>query len=62
MFDNFDEIIITDLNSNDDFINLGYICESLSYNFLSYSDNIKNTLSTFTDYVINKNIYNNTKA
>ena len=48
--------------SNDNFINLGYISESLSYNFLSYSDSIKNTLSTFIDYVINKNIYNNTKA
>lgn len=57
VFNNKDEIIIVDLNSDDVLLNLGYLCDSLDYNYLSYSDSIKNTLSTFVDYVINKNIY-----
>ncbi len=57
MFDNKDEIIITDLNFDNDLLNLGYLCDSLSYNFLSYSDTIKDKLSTFVNYVINKSIY-----
>ena len=57
MFDNEDEIILTDLNFDENLLNLGYLCDSLSYNFLSYSDTIKDKLSTFVDYVINKNIY-----
>ena len=57
MFNNEDEIIITDLNFDENLLNLGYICDSLGYNFLSYSDAIKDKLSTFVNYVINKNIY-----
>ena len=57
MFDNEDEIIITDLNFDENLLNLGYLCDSLSYNYLSYSEVIKDKLSTFVDYVINKNIY-----
>lgn len=57
MFDNEDEIIITDLNFDEKLLNLGYLCDSLSYNFLSYSDEIKDKLSTFVNYVINKSIY-----
>ena len=57
MFDNEDEIIITDFNFDENLLNLGYLCDSLNYNFLSYSDTIKDKLSTFIDYVINKNIY-----
>lgn len=57
MFDNEDEIIITDLNFDENLLNLGYICDSLNYNFLSYSDTIKDKLSTFINYVINKKIY-----
>ena len=57
MFDNKDEIIIIDLNFDENLLNLGYLCDSLSYNFLSYSDTIKDKLSTFVNYVINKNIY-----
>lgn len=57
MFDNEDEIIIIDLNFDENLLNLGYLCDSLSYNFLSYSDVIKDKLSTFVNYVINKNIY-----
>lgn len=56
MFDNADEIIITDLNFDEDLLNLGYLCDSLSYNYLSYSEEIKDCLSTFINYVINKNI------
>ncbi len=57
MFDNEDEIIITDLNFDENLINLGYLCDSLSYNFLSYSNEIKDKLSTFVNYIISKNIY-----
>ena len=57
MFDNEDEIIITDLNFDDNLLNLGYLCDSLNYNYLSYSNDIKDNLSTFINYVINRNIY-----
>ncbi len=57
MFNNEDEIIIVDLNFDENLINLAYLCDSLNYNYLSYSDDIKNRLSIFVDYVINKKIY-----
>ncbi len=57
IFDNEDEIIITDLNFDENLLNLGYLCDSLDYNFLSYSDEIKDKISTFVNYIINKNIY-----
>lgn len=57
IFDNENEIIIIDMNSDDYLLNLGYLCDSLSYNYLSYSETIKDKLSTFVNYVINKNIY-----
>ena len=57
IFDNEDEIIITDLNFHENLLNLGYLCDSLSYNYLSYSEAIKDKLATFVNYVINKNIY-----
>ena len=57
MFDNKDEIIIADLNCDGNLLNLGYICDSLSYNFLSYSDEIKDKLATFANYVINKYLF-----
>lgn len=56
MFNNENEIIITDLNFDEKILNLGYICDSLNYNYLSYSDEIKDKLSIFVNYVINKNI------
>lgn len=56
MFDNKDEIIILDLNVDENLINLGYLCESLDYHFLSYSDTLKSNLATFVNYVINKNL------
>ena len=56
MFDNKDEIIILDLNFDENLLNLGYVCDSLNYNFLSYSNSIKEKLTEFIDYVINKNI------
>lgn len=56
MFNNEDEIIITDLNFDEKVLNLGYLCDSLDYNFLSYSDAIKDKLTTFVNYVINKNV------
>ena len=54
MFKNDDEIIIVNLNFDDKILDLGYFCESLNYNYLSYSDLIKENLATFIDYVINK--------
>lgn len=58
MFDNKDEIIIVDLNSEENLLNLSYLCDSLNYNYLSYSEAIKDKLSTFINYVINKSINN----
>lgn len=57
MFNNEDEIIIIDLNFYENLLNLGYLCDSLNYDYLSYSDEMKDKLSTFVNYVINKNIY-----
>jgi len=56
MFDNKDEIIITDFNFDENILNLGYLCDSLNYNYISYSDLIKDKLSLFINYIINKNI------
>ena len=56
IFNNEDEIIIVDINFDEELLNLGYLCDSLNYNFLSYSESIKEKLSTFIEYVINKNI------
>ena len=56
IFDNKDEIIIIDLNFDKNLVNLGYLCDSLNYNFLSYSNILKDKLSTFVNYVINKKI------
>ncbi len=57
VFNNKDEIIIIDLNFDEIILNLSYLCDSLNYNYLSYSEEIKDKLSTFVNYVINKNIY-----
>lgn len=57
IYNNEDEIIITDLNFDENLLNLGYLCDSLEYNYLSYSEAIKDKLSIFINYVINKNIY-----
>jgi len=56
MFDNYDEIIITDFNFDENLLNLGYLCDTLTYNYLSYSEEVKEKLSIFINYVINKNI------
>ena len=54
MFDNDDEIIIIDINFDERIINLEYLCNSLNYNYLSYSNNIKEKLSIFSSYAIRK--------
>ena len=59
IFNNQEEIIITDLNFEDKKINLGYLCDSLNYKNLSYSERLKNALTSFIDRVINKKINNN---
>ncbi len=53
---NTDEIIIIGINSENNYLNLQYLCDSLSYKFLSYSDNLKEKLNTFTEYVLSKNM------
>ena len=59
IFNNQEEIIIIDLNFEDKKINLGYLCDSLNYKNLSYSERLKNALTYFIDLVINKKINNN---
>ena len=59
IFNNQEEIIIIDLNFEDKKINLGYLCDSLNYKNLSYSERLKNSLTSFIDFVINKKINNN---
>ena len=61
MFKNEDEIIITDMNFDDKQINLGYLCDSLNYNNLSYSKTLKDKLSVFLDFTIKRSIKNNIK-
>lgn len=61
MFKNEDEIIITDMNFDDKQINLGYLCDSLNYNNLSYSETLKDKLSVFLDFTIKRSIKNNIK-
>ena len=56
MYENRDEIIIVDINFDEELINLGYLCDSLEYNYISYSDDIKEKLEVFINYVINKHI------
>ena len=55
-YDNKDEIIIFDLNSDEEYTDLEYIKESLKYHFLSYSNSIKEILKSFVKYVIEKNV------
>lgn len=59
IFNNQEEIIIIDLNFEEKKINLGYLCDSLNYKNLSYSERLKNSLTSFIDFVINKKINNN---
>lgn len=54
MFDNDNEIIIIDINFDEGIINLEYLCDSLNYNYLSYSNDIKEELSIFSNYIIRK--------
>lgn len=58
MFENKNEVIILDINSEKKLLDLEYMCESLEYNYLSYSEEIKNELSNFVNYVFNKVIIN----
>ena len=57
-FKNEDDVIIIDFSLDEQLLNLSYLCDSLSYDNLSYSKEIKDTISTFINYVINKKIYN----
>ena len=53
---NSDEIIIIGINSSDSYLDLQYLCNSLNYKSLSYSQEIKERLKIFTEYVLNKEI------
>lgn len=55
MFENKDDIIILGVNDDEKLIDLDYMQSSLDYYYLSYSEKIKDKLSTFVNYVINKN-------
>ena len=61
MYKNKDEIIILDLSFDTNLINLAYLSDSLNYDYLSYSNLVKEILSTFVDYVLNKNLHKNRK-
>ena len=54
MFDNDNEIIIIDINFEEGIINLEYLCDSLNYHYLSYSNDIKKKLSKFSSYIVRK--------
>lgn len=55
-FENLDEIIILDIDSKKDIINLEYLCLSLEYKFLSYSEDLKNNLRVFLEYIMNRQL------
>lgn len=57
LFNNKDDIILLDMNFADNLLDIGYLADSLEYESLSYSENLKNTLSDFIDYIISNNIY-----
>ena len=57
LFSTQDDIILLDMNFDDNLLDIGYLADSLEYESLSYSDNLKNTLSDFIDYIISNNIY-----
>ena len=52
MFNNKADIIILDMNSDEKLLNLEYLCDSLDYKNLSYSDEIVARLKFFLEYVI----------
>ena len=56
MFDNTNEIIILDMNFDENFINLGYMCRTFDYAYLSYSDSFKKMLEAFVDYILSRNV------
>ena len=55
-FDNKNEVIIINFSFDEETLNLGYLCDTLSYEHLSYSKEIIDRLTTFIEYVINKKI------
>lgn len=56
LFNNEDEIIIVNLNLEHEKIDLGYLCKTLGYYYLSYSKRIVSYLELFINYVINRGI------
>ena len=55
MFDNYDEIILLDLNFEENILTLDFLGDSLKYNYLSYSKEIIDKLAIFINYIINRN-------
>ena len=55
LFNNFNEILIVNLNFNKDFLDLSYLYDSLQYYYLSYSEELKNNLIFFINSFINEN-------
>ncbi|MEG1142080.1 MAG: hypothetical protein RSE41_06510, partial [Clostridia bacterium] len=58
MFTNTDQIILLDLNSNEKYINMEYLCNSLNYSNLSYSKNLQEILVYQIDNILTKKINN----
>ena len=56
MFDNYDEIIIIDLNCEENYLDYQYLSNSLDYYYLSYSKSLSDILKKFVNYIVNKNI------
>ena len=54
MFDNEKDIIILDITGAGEYLNLGYLCESLDYPYVTYSKELKETLERFVEYVLEK--------
>lgn len=55
MFNNLNDIIIIDLAGEPEYLNVGYLCDSLEYKYLTYSRELKEKLELFVEYVL-KNI------
>lgn len=56
MFNNEEQIILLDINSTDEYINLEYLCNSLNYKNLSYSKRIIELLDDEIDDILSKKI------
>lgn len=52
MFNSLNDIIIIDLSVDPKYLNIGYLCDSLEYKYLTYSRELKEKLELFVEYVL----------